>query len=186
MKLTGVVLAGGQSKCMGLNKALMPFENSTLIEKVLAALACFTNEQLIIGNPEIYSQFGTVYSDVFPDKGPLAGLHSALLHSNTDLNFVVGCDMPNIDRSIFDHLSKEVEEVFDAFVPIHDGMIEPLCAIYHKKCLPSFAKSLENGVLKLSEAFASVRVKFVPVGAGSSFEDLQVFKNMNTPEDTEQ
>jgi len=186
MKVTGVVLAGGQSKRMGQNKALMPFKSSTLIEQVLATLCSFTDEQIIIGDPEIYCRFGTVYADVFPGKGPLGGLHSALLNSNTDLNFVVGCDMPKIDRSIFDHLLGHDGEEYDAFVPIHAGQMEPLCALYSKKCLDHFADCLEQDMLKLSDAFSGIRVKFVQVGPGTEIDDLDVFKNLNLPEDIEQ
>jgi molybdopterin-guanine dinucleotide biosynthesis protein A len=185
--MTGVILAGGKSKRMGQNKALMDHRGKPLIQHVLETIRPLTERQMIIGDPALYEGFGVpVHADAFTGKGPLAGLHSALKHSTTDLNFIVGCDMPNIDRSILDHLSGHLDESHDAFVPIHDGLIEPLCAIYHKRCLSSFAECVETDVLKLSEAFVTVRVKFVPVGAGTNLEDLYVFKNLNTPQDTKQ
>ena len=90
--------------------------------------------------------------------------------------------MPNIDRSVFEHLSKEVDGAFDAFVPIYDGHIEPLCAIYNKSCLPHFSECLKTGVLKMSEALEGLRVNFVDVGEGSGI-DLALFRNINTPDD---
>lgn len=184
--MTGVILSGGQSKRMGQNKALMPFGNSTLIQHVLTAMTSFTEEQIIIGDPTIYGHLGTVYADIHPGKGPLAGLHSALTYSTSDLIFAVGCDMPNINGTVFEFLANEVDERHVAFVPKHDDMIEPLCAIYHKDCLDAFARCLDKGILKMSEALEVVRTKFVPVGPGTGLEDLGVFKNLNTPQDTEQ
>lgn len=184
MKVTGVVLAGGKSERMGQNKALMLYKGRPLIQYILERLSTFTDQQMIIGEPSIYEQFGVpVYEDRYHGKGPLAGLHSALINSETDLNLVVGCDMPNIDRSVLDHLAKHVDEEYDAYVPIHNGMMEPLFAIYHKRCSASFAQSLEKDVLKLSEAFKSVRVKFVQVGPRTEIDDLEVFKNINGPKD---
>ena len=184
--MTGVILSGGQSKRMGQNKSLMPFGNSNLIEHVLERLSAFTDEQIIIGDPSIYGHLGMVHADIHPGKGPLAGLHSALTYSTSDLIFVVGCDMPNINGTVLDHLANGVDERYSAFVPRHDGMIEPLCAIYHKNCLDAFARCLDKGILKMSEALDVVQTKFVPVGPGTGLEDLGVFKNLNTPQDTEQ
>lgn len=184
--MTGVILAGGKSKRMRQNKALMEHRGKPLIQHVLQRLQTFTNQQIIIGDPALYAIFGvSVFPDEHAGKGPLAGIQSALLHSTTDLNFIVGCDMPKIDTSIFKHLEQLIDTEHDAFVPIHDGLIEPLCAVYHKRCLPLFTECLERDVLKMSAAFESVRVKFVPVGPDSGLEDLGVFKNLNTPQDTE-
>ena len=185
--MTGVILAGGKSKRMGQNKALMDLQGKPLIQHVLDNLRTFTEQQIIIGDPALYSKFGVpVFADEHLGKGPLAGIQSALQHSTTELNFIVGCDMPNIEASILKHLEQYIDGEHDAFVPIHDGLIEPLCAVYLQRCLQPFTECLEQDVLKLSEAFDRVRVKFVEVGPGTGLEDLDVFKNLNTPQDTEQ
>ena len=78
--LSIVVLAGGESRRMGQNKALMPFLNQPLIERVVNRLAPYANELLVITNkPEQYAFIGVQLTpDILPGRGALGGLFTAL------------------------------------------------------------------------------------------------------------
>ena len=73
------VLAGGQSRRMGRDKALLPLGDQTLIERVIAATRPLGYPCFIVGDPATYTHLGLpVHPDRHPGLGPLGGLHTAL------------------------------------------------------------------------------------------------------------
>ena len=88
------VLAGGQSRRMGRDKALLQLGDQTLIERVLAAAHPLGYPRLIIGDPAAYAHLGLpVHPDRHPGLGPLGGLYTAL--STTDAPvLLLACDLP--------------------------------------------------------------------------------------------
>lgn len=99
----GIILAGGQSKRMGTNKALLRTEpdGPTMIEKALAALREITLEVLLVTNqPHEYEWLGLpMVGDNYKVGASLAGLEAGLTASKYQYNVVVACDMPYINRN---------------------------------------------------------------------------------------
>ena len=81
--ITGIILSGGKSTRMGSNKSLLKVGNMTVIERVRNLLqGIFKNVILITNDPEDYKFLGLpMFEDVYRHKGPLAGIHSGLVHS---------------------------------------------------------------------------------------------------------
>src|SRR5277367_1066850 len=100
MVAAGFVLAGGRSRRMGRDKAMLPYRGRPLIahvaetvEKVLYG----SGHATIVGQPDRYRDLGyRVLADLYPDCGPLGGIVTALQQSAADWNLVVACDMPNL------------------------------------------------------------------------------------------
>jgi molybdopterin-guanine dinucleotide biosynthesis protein A len=153
----GFVLAGGASRRMGRDKALLPWNGATLVEHVAAQVREAVGSVTLVGHPE---RFGALplpaIPDLRPDSGPLAGIEAALLASDADWNLVVACDMPAITAKILRYLLDHAHA--DCLVPVSaSGRLHPLCAVYHRRCGPVFAAALDRGVRRMTEALALVR-----------------------------
>lgn len=181
---TGAVLAGGKSSRMGEDKALMSFKDTTMLGHALDTLEPYVQELMVIGDPKKYGHIHpNTINDIRPPCGPLGGIATVLHYSSNDENLVIGCDMPNLSKALFDHLSAFMLPGVDAVIPINKGDLEPLVGLYHRRCKGSFINSIDNSVYKMSDALAMVRTTFVEVNAGDGRWPLDLFKNINRKED---
>lgn len=108
--MTGFILAGGQSHRMGREKASLQVGDHTLLELVAQSLRPLVSRLVVITQygikwPVCPVGVDELLSDVKPDCGPLMGLYTGLLHTNTSLNLFVPCDMPFIDSRLITHLA---------------------------------------------------------------------------------
>lgn len=107
MEWTAIILAGGQSSRMGTNKAVLPLAGSPVIERIVAAMKKVTGHIVLSGGQSTaYAYLGLpVLQDIYPGRGPLAGLHAGLKASSTDWNLVVSCDMPFVNAPLMQYLA---------------------------------------------------------------------------------
>jgi len=181
-----VILAGGRSRRMGSNKALLDIGGKPLIQVLINRILPVTNRILISSNDcESYRFLDfPVVPDRFPDNGPLAGFHSAMLRDVCQLYIVLACDLPNLQTRLLENLVS-MADGFDAAIPCtRDHVIHPLCAVYRRTCLPSIEQALERGANKVIETFLSdhsLALRFVDPDEGE-FDDADL-ANINTPED---
>jgi molybdenum cofactor synthesis domain-containing protein len=106
-EVTAAILAGGHSRRMGQDKALLQYRNGKLIEAVYAVLARLFQEILIVAKrPELYRFLpARAVTDALSGDGPLVGIHAALQAATTPFVFVVGCDMPSLQPSLIRDLA---------------------------------------------------------------------------------
>ena len=165
--LTAIILAGGKSTRVGLNKSKdqMKFAGRLLIDWVISNLTSLDNlteeDIIIVGPKEKYPHFKQVVQDIFPQKGPLGGIFSGLKASNSQYNLVVACDMPFLEVKLLQYMREEIDSN-DIIIPRYNrGYIEPLCAIYSKKCLEVMEKNIQSGILSVRKIFPHLRIKFI-------------------------
>ena len=184
--VTCVVLAGGESRRMGENKAFVILDDKPIIAHTLARLSQLEpTETLIITRiPSQYAHFDArIIEDEGTGLGPLNGICSALKYCTTEYIFVVGCDMPFIDagwiRWIYGQRSNH-----DAVMPHFDGYPQSLHAFYHRRCLESFTEQLNNNNFRMEHALAKINTHFVrPAPPHEKDLSANTFFNINTPED---
>jgi molybdopterin-guanine dinucleotide biosynthesis protein A len=165
---------------MGRDKALLPFRGGALAGHVAARVAAAAGSATLIGDPNKYGHLGyPVLPDRTPGAGPLGGIESALTYTAADWNLVLACDMPAIPVEFLCALLGAAERLdTDALLPAGpSGCPEPLCAVYHWRCLGAIRRALEAGVRKITDALAGLRVAPFPVA------DAACFENLNTPEE---
>jgi molybdopterin-guanine dinucleotide biosynthesis protein A len=183
--ITGVILAGGQSRRMGRNKALMTLGDVRLIDRVVETMQHVCTDLLMVTNtPEVYADLRLpMVGDVWPDKGSLGGIYSALYHAATPYCLVVACDMPFLQTSVLQYLVSQIE-TYDVVMPEVDGEQQPLHAIYGRACLQPIAQRLEANRLKIVGFLPDVKVRTVTADELRPLDpDLRAFQNLNTPED---
>lgn len=176
----GFVLVGGQSRRMGQNKAFLEFEGKTLLERMVEILEPLCDEVFLVGPRSLLNRINlALIEDVFPQKGPLAGIHAALVNSKTDLNIVLPCDMPGLEPAFLAELLAAARDTtVDVVVAVRaDGRPVAVCGVYKKRCLPVIEKSLVEDRLALHQVLSQLRVAYVRPNS-----DAQLF-NINTPED---
>jgi FdhD protein len=183
--VTGVILAGGKSRRMGSDKALLPYQGGRFIEAIHRRMAELFEEVIVVtGAPGRYDFLPCRrVPDLFEGMGALAGIHSGLRHSGTDLVFVAACDMPGLNGDVVRHLCGLAEGA-DAVVPEGEKGPEPLHAVYRKSALPAIEKALRDGERRVVSFFDRVTVRRVGLSEMSRLDpSFEGFRNINTPED---
>lgn len=182
--LTGLILAGGKSSRMGRDKATMEYKGLPLIRHVLAAIEPVCDPVLIIGGNIHYESLDIpVVPDIAPGGGAIMGIYTGLLESPNESALVVGCDMPFIKTALVKRLA-EFAPRFDVVVPRIGGHLEPLLAIYSKRCIPEIDRMIRRGEKRILDFFPGVKVKELTEDDLRPFDpDLSSFLNLNTPED---
>jgi molybdenum cofactor guanylyltransferase len=180
-----VILAGGRSSRMGVNKALLDFGGKPLIHVLVERVLSVTDHVLISSNDSVGYRFLNipVIPDRYQGQGPLAGLHAAMLHDICDLYIVLACDLPNLQAPLLTRLISFTKG-YDAAIPrTKDGLVHPLCAVYRRTCLPSVENALFRGANKVIDTFLdnSLNIRWIAPEEGQ-FDDEDL-ANINTPED---
>lgn len=183
MNICGVVLSGGKSSRMGTNKSLLAIDNKPVIAHILEEIHKCSDEVVIIANqPSMYKFLGVKqFSDRYINKGPLAGLETALYHVDANIFIFTACDMPFINKTVYHYLLQQLAH-YDAVVPIYNNQMHPLSGIYKKNALPHIQAQIEKGDLKVKSFFEYVNTIYVRDFGNLSDELLQKhFFNMNDP-----
>ncbi len=183
--MTGIILAGGKSRRIGREKALLPIGEgrSMIIEMVVEKLKAIFDDVLIISAPPFNYQFlgVKVIRDIIPGKGPLGGIYTGLLSSKNEYNFICACDMPFLNTHLLKFMASEVTDC-DLVVPVVGGFVEPLHSIYSKRCLSAIKSHLEVNDLKVKSFFSEVKCKYLSESLIKRYDpDLLSFLNLNTP-----
>ncbi|MDP9363319.1 MAG: molybdenum cofactor guanylyltransferase [Chloroflexota bacterium] len=192
--LTAAVLAGGQSRRMGTDKALLPLVpgGPPLLRLVLDRVAAVTDDVLVVasGRPG-YDAFGVpVVPDRFPDGGTLGGIATAIGAAGGAHVLVVACDMPFLSAALLRWMAGRPRD-YDVLVPRLPGesrqgsgfVYQTLHAIYGMHCLAPIERRLVRGQRQVIGFFEEVRVQSFGLEEVRRFDpDLRSFFNANTPE----
>jgi molybdopterin-guanine dinucleotide biosynthesis protein A len=170
---------------MGINKAFIEIDGVPIINRICDLFKELFQEVIIVTNgKDVFSDFGSkIYSDLIPDKGALGGLYTGLFFSTFYYSFCVACDMPFIKKSLVQFLIKSIEDE-DVILPQTKDGLQPLHAIYSKKCLDPIKTTIDEGKLKIIDIYDRVKVKIVEENGFLSLDPLrESFINVNTPEE---
>jgi len=184
-KVTGAILAGGKSSRMGSDKAFLAYSGRPLIETVIDSVSALTHDMMIVTNtPAPYKKYGIkIHGDIIKDRGPLGGIYTALIESNTRYILAVGCDMPFLNRDLLRYMLGSIA-AHEAVVPERDGRPEPLCAVYSKMCVEPIRVQLLRGNCKVTDFFDKVKVRILTREEIAPFDpEERCFINVNTPDD---
>ena len=202
--VTGVILAGGKSRRMGENKALMRLGTNSLIGHVTRRMRLLTDELLLVTNsPTEYAHLNVpMHGDIFPDTGALGGIYTGLTHASHDTVLCVACDSPFLEPELLTYLVAILGE-YDAVMPYtynnnkDTGVTNPsystdqitlqtLCAAYSKRCLPTIELMLRESELRVHALAERAHIKRISPEIWQEFDpDGMSFFNINTPEDFE-
>jgi molybdopterin-guanine dinucleotide biosynthesis protein A len=184
-----IVLAGGQSRRLGIDKSLLEVEGQPLIARTVQVLVTLSDDLVVVTNePARYRRLALNVRFVADEKrgmGSLMGIYSGLKAARHTHALAVACDMPFLNPPLLRYMVP-LAEGHDVVIPRVDGMVEPLHSIYGKGCLPFMGRLLDQGRRKITAFFPEVRVRYVEEQELAVFDPLGLsFVNVNTPEDWE-
>jgi len=184
---TGFVLAGGKSSRMGANKALLSLDGTTLLQRTRQVLEAVCQNVFILGSCELYGGFGDCYEDIYPNCGPLGGIHVALLHSRTHFNLITAVDTPFLMPEFLSYmLERAMQSSAVVTAPQIGGYTEPVCAVYSRDFLPIAEAALKAGNYKIVPLFPREQTLIITEAELGQFAlGPEMFDNLNTPEDFE-
>lgn len=178
-RASAVILAGGDSRRMGRDKALLPLAGKPLIARIADRLKELFDDVIIGANRvEDYRFLGLeIVPDREPGQGPLMGIASCLERTVEDLAFVTACDVPEIELG-FIHKLIGLAQGYDMALPvIGDRRYEPLFAVYRKSVVPAALDILRQGGRRIIELIDRVDVRLVEAS------NADLFRNINTMDD---
>lgn len=185
MNLGAVILAGGESSRMGRDKAWVEFDGQPLIVRALRGIREAGFSEIFISGragTDYSSLRCTVLLDREPGAGPLAGIERALEATLAPLLLVLAVDLPHMTAQFLRALADRCQPL-TGVIPKVRGELEPLAAIYPKRCHFVARDCLLKGRLAAREfAQACLREHAVKTFAVMR-ADIQCFDNWNTPLD---
>ena len=213
---TAFVLAGGESSRMGSDKALLALPSGeTMLRRALVTARQVAGTVMLVAPEERYPELRgelRIIADVYPGRGPLAGIHAALRASETEWNLVLGVDTPRVTPELLRFLLASAAGTGApagvlALVPRVEGRLHTVCAVYRK----AFAEAAERALIDdrqpakaMSPEFGSRRQDGPKPRRGTRIERLlaevpsrileenelrqagfgvELFANVNTPQD---
>jgi molybdopterin-guanine dinucleotide biosynthesis protein A len=203
-RVSALVLAGGQSRRMGSDKAFLDFAGTSLIERVIERLQSVCAETIIVANDvERYARFGLrVVRDVYPNKGSLGGVFTGLQSASAEYALAVACDLPFLNDALLRYLIA-LAPLADVVIPrshaptgkakdatrydqlaVKESGLQAMHAVYSKACLEPMRARLLADDLRIINFFDEVRVHVVEPHEVARFDPHMLsFVNVNRPGD---
>ena len=200
--LTGLILAGGQSRRLGQDKALVRIGNAgpTLVERVASALRPLCDEILLVGGESARYAFLElpVVPDIYAEAGALGGIYAGLCAASHEHALAVGCDMPFLNPALLRYMAdlprdydvlvprwaREAGGAGQLYTPKNELAAQTLHAIYGRACQPFMRALLAEraGERRVIAFFPQVRVRYVEPDEVAQFDPAgRSFFNVNTP-----
>jgi len=172
------ILAGGRSRRMRQNKALLKVNGGVLIEKIIDAVPAKAGEIKIVTNsPDEYSFLPHIkIRDIYPHRGPISGIHAGLVDAGAEFSFFLACDLPFISHAVIAEIVHRHGGQAIFGVKTADGL-QPLCSIYSKSCVPVIESMIADGHYSLHDLFKKIESEFIEM------KGLPDFFNLNTLDD---
>jgi molybdenum cofactor guanylyltransferase len=181
---TAVIMAGGDSRRMGQDKANLVLGERTLLQNVAATLQPLFAEVIVSVRRHRFEIDLPQVSDDPAHRGPLAGLAAALKRATTPWIFIVACDMPFITPAVIEYLAQRRSE-YQAVVPVVGGHPQPLAAFYARSCLDEVKACLHGkGKHSFRTLLNTMRVCYVSEAQMQAVDpQLRSFFDLDTPQD---
>lgn len=144
-----VIVAGGQGSRVGYRqKALLPYHGKPIIETIIAKLTPQVQHISINANAEL-QRYQVYCSQVFADAyqgflGPLAGMHAAWQHLDSEWAVFLPCDNPNLPSDFVERLLQVQQQTMKPIVVVNDGTrMQPLYLLMHRSMAESLQQAIE-------------------------------------------
>jgi molybdopterin-guanine dinucleotide biosynthesis protein A len=183
--LSAVILAGGQSRRMGFDKAGLELDGQSLLARAVARLREMGVREIFISgraDRDDAAMGCPVLLDRQPGLGPVAGIERALQAATLPLVLVLAVDLPYITAAFLHKLAGCCDSL-TGVVPEWNGELEPLVAVYPKSCQGIASAFLADG-RRAAREFAEVclrehAVRVLPADP----DEVRCFANWNAPAD---
>ncbi len=185
MAVSAVILAGGRGERLGRDKATLELGGQTLLQRQIALLSHLSDDLIVVqrSDQNLSVERARLVTDLRPFTGVLAGFAAGLVGAMHPWAIVVACDMPFLNLNLLRYLLS-LRTGYDLVVPRLDVGLEPLHALYHRRCLSSIRRALEEGQRRVVSFYDALRVRYVQSTEIAPLDPQGCsFFNINTPDD---
>lgn len=187
---TAAILAGGKSSRMGFDKQLLMEKSKRMLEQVVETLKKeFFDIIIVTSRPELYEGMDVrLCSDEYQEKGPLAGLHAAMQHTQSQYIYLLACDMPVVSLPFIQYMKECIQKKqADVCACEINGQLETFNTFYSRDLLPEVINRLENGNRSLFRFIYGTQAHIISQEETLRFDpELAMFTNINTACEYEQ
>ncbi|MDD5712272.1 MAG: molybdenum cofactor guanylyltransferase [Smithellaceae bacterium] len=179
--MTGIILAGGKSSRLGKDKAFLEINGKSLIDRTVKVFRGIFSEIIIVANkPHSFLEPGVeIVTDIYPGKGALGGIYSGLFFARNERAFVAPCDMPFLNEAFIQFMVDQSDD-YDVVVPNGSAGLEPLHAVYSRRCLSAIRAALGKDHLKITGFYKGLRLLQIPAAEIAPFDASgRLFRNIN-------
>ncbi|KPL59202.1 hypothetical protein AM506_13330 [Rossellomorea vietnamensis] len=187
IKIAGVIVAGGQSRRFGSDKAFSLYKGKPFFQHSLQAVSSFADEMIIVTSSRLFSRFEALPNvhvvedvDEFKGCGPLAGIYTVMSAYQAEWYAVLPVDVPLVTSSLVNRLVSKVDERYDAIVPVIGGKLQPLLALYRESVRETIYEQLVNEDYKMGNILKSLSVLYL---TEEEVAEKEAFHNINTKQD---
>lgn len=183
-QMDGLILAGGKNSRMnGSYKGNLIYGNETFIEKIINELEKITKQIWISYGDKMHDLYKgcRIVQDEYPGCGPLSGIHAGMKMCDSEIVLVAACDMPFLKAELYQYLIQFLEAQYDGVVPIVEGKMHPLAAIYRTNIVLRLEEALKKKHYKMQLVCRQLNLKYVDVS--DTEEYCRMFTNINTMEE---
>ena len=168
MTFSAAVLAGGRSRRMGRDKAWIEVDGEPMVVRIVRRLEQTSDDVFVVAKD--VSRFEAsglrAVADATDEQTPLAGIAAALRDPHHDLVFVCACDMPDVDPDLVRSLAERCVGV-DAVVPVRDGVLQPMHAVWTRSASDVVDAALAAGERAPKRVLQQLRTLEVPLESAS-------------------
>ncbi|MBU0996313.1 MAG: molybdenum cofactor guanylyltransferase [Proteobacteria bacterium] len=183
---SGVILSGGNcARHGGKNKAMIDICGQRIIVRIYHVMKSIFKDLILVTNdPDAYSDLDVrIVKDIYGDRSALTGLHAGLDAAMNTHAFFVACDAPLIKKELIKLMLKHWHPEYDALVPKTSAGMEPLFAVYSKRCLPFIEHHLDQKKYKIMDIYNYLNVANIDESILREHDsNLSSFFNVNTPD----
>ncbi len=173
---TAVILAGGYSSRMGMNKAELKINEKTLMEIQIDKVRAAGFDRILVSGYEASGNDVMSVPDIYPHKGPLSGIHAGLHASEDDSCLILCVDMPLLPVKVLEELKNRHQGGITLLC--HNGWIEPTVGVYDRSLLPLCEPILQSENTSIRVLMKQVGYRECDLGL-----DERYLLNCNTPEE---
>ena len=192
--MDGLILAGGRSTRMGgKHKGDLRYEDQTFLERIIGEFASCAERIWISYGTEMRRDYPGCVSicDEYPGCGPMGGIHAGLKRCRSDYMMVAACDMPFVKKELYHLLENELEKaqqeseaVYVGAVPVADGRVHPLAAVYKKELAGCLKEQIERKEYRIRSIFDRQNILYVDVSYRADIK--RMLSNVNTAAEYEE
>jgi len=184
--MTGVILSGGKNTRMGgQNKALLRIREERLVDRTVRLFKSIFEEVILVTNSPLdyVDQDVRIVTDIIKGKGALGGIYTGLFFAASSQSFVAACDMPFLNKSFIQYMIINAVSS-DILVPETISGLQPLHAVYSRRCLQEVERLIAADRLKVTGIYEKFRVTKISEDIIRSFDtEMKMFFNVNSPDD---
>ena len=186
--VSGFILAGGRSRRMGTNKALLPLGGRRLVDRAIDLLSPHVEEVFVVGPPEVFPFLHVpVRADEIKLSGPLGGILTGLRHARFERSLVLGVDLPFLTGEVLDRILEKARAIdADVTLPRYHDIQETLCGVYSRRCITPIEGMLMAGRKSVLDLLPRVRTHILEEAVFGDLLKDDPFFNINTKEDYEE